>query len=218
MRFHSFVCEQSDCHNRTPQKSLGMRFLLLSLLFLAIVGGASAAGRGNAASVERTKQWLKGSNEIKEKRRAALVKKILKDPVPASFVPDHDSPVKHNKNTPYAIFTIGMSVNFMKSLAIMFSKTARDTGFDGDIVVGITPGSRDGFIKSLRATDCVMYTTPLYCNDAGDNDRRCSIEEDNEDKIAIPMLRFYMYNWWARQYSSDTEIMIADFKDVFFQV
>ena len=139
-----------------------MRFFVL-VFFLGILGDTTAAKASSAASVERTKQWLKGSNQIKEKRRAALVKKILKDPVPDSFHPDQDSPVKHNKNTPYAIFTIGMSVNFMKSLAVMFSKTARDTGFDGDIVVGVTPGSRDGFKKTLRATDCVMYTPSFPC-------------------------------------------------------
>jgi hypothetical protein len=201
-----------------------MHFLLFICCLLSIVGLANAAAAaitgkgGTAAAVQRTKAWIKGQTQIKEKRRAALVKKILKDPVPHSFVPDEDSPAKHNKNAPYAIFTIGMSVNFMGNIAIMFSKTARDAGFDGDIVVGVTPGSREGFIKNLRKTDCIMYSTPLFCNDAGDNDRRCSIEESNEDKIAIPMLRFYMYNWWARQYSADTEIMIADFKDVFFQV
>lgn len=191
-----------------------MQFLFTTLCLLLVLGAANAG----EAAVERTKQWVVGSNKIKEKRRAALVQKILKNPVPSSFVPDSDTPAQHNPNAPHVILTIGMSVNFMRETAIMFSKTARDAGFEGDIVVGVTPGSRAGFMSVLRQTKCVMYTVPLYCNDAGDNDRRCSVEENNDDKIAIPMLRFYMYNWWARQYSSDTEIMISDFKDVFFQV
>ena len=193
----------------------------MSSLFLILFLGALVvifAGNSNSAAVDRTKKWLKGSKQVKEKRRAALLKKILKDPVPDSFVVDQDSPAKHNKDAHHAIFTVGMSVNFMKDIAIMFSKTARDAGFKGDIVVGVTPGSRAGFMNTLRATGCIIYSVPLYCNDAGDNDRRCSIEENNDDKVAIAMLRFYMYNWWARQYSSDTEIMITDFKDVFFQV
>lgn len=192
-----------------------MQVLLVTIFFVLVVFGAVNAGE---AAVERTKQWLTGSDKVKQKRRAALVQKILKNPVPASFVPDKDTPAQHNPNAPHVILTIGMSVNFMRETAIMFSKTARDAGFEGDIVVGVTPGSRAGFMSTLRLTNCVLYTVPLYCNNAGDNDRRCSVEEDNEDKIAIPMLRFYMYNWWARQYSSDTEIMVSDFKDVFFQV
>lgn len=206
-----FVAEREGKLMRSMKAFLYI-FLYLVLLDISIIAATS-----NNPAVERTKQWLKGSTQVKEKRRAALLKKILKDPVPRTFVPDQDSPVTHNKNTPNAIFTVGMSVNFMRNIAIMFSKTARDAGFTGDIVVAVTPGSRDGFMKVLRATDCVIYTTPLYCNDGNDNNRRCSIEEGNDDKIAIAMLRYYMYNWWARQYSSDTEIMIADFKDVFFQ-
>lgn len=194
---------------------MNMHFLLLSIVCGFSILSVANAG---AASVERTKQWLAGSTKIKEKRRAALIKKILKDPVPDTFKPDSDSPAKHNPSAPHVILTIGMSPNFMKDIATMFVKTARDAGFDGDLVVGVTPGSRPGFMSVLRQTNCIIYSVPLFCNDAGDNDRRCSVEASNENKIAIPMLRFYMYNWWARQYSADTEIMVSDFKDVFFQV
>lgn len=177
-----------------------------------------ASSLASEASVSRTKKWMEGSNRVKEKRRAALMKKILSNPVPDSFKPDQDSPAQHKKDAPNVILTVGMSVNFMKDIATMFTKTARNAGFEGDIVVAVAPGSREGFLKTLRLTNSVIYTIDLHCVGNSDNDKRCSIEEGDDDaKVPIAMLRFYMYNWWARQYNSKTEIMISDFKDVFFQ-
>jgi len=49
-----------------------------------------------------------------------------------------------------------------------------------------------------------------------DYDVQCSFYSLPQ-QLQINFMRYYLYRWWAMQYSSDTLIMISDFRDVFFQ-
>jgi hypothetical protein len=100
----------------------------------------------------------------------------------------------------------------------MFVGNLRDTGYTGDIVLAIDPNSNAKFISTLKEYAVITYTVDLTCQ-GPPNDRICSFtqSEENTPKVSINMIRYYMYQWWARKYEPDALIMLSDFKDVFFQ-
>ena len=48
----------------------------------------------------------------------------------------------------------------------MFCKTARKTGFNGDIVIAVLPGSSQPFLDALKVCDAVVYNIITECTGA----------------------------------------------------
>lgn len=99
----------------------------------------------------------------------------------------------------------------------MFVGSLRDTGYQGDIVVAVFPKSNENFIKVLKLYNCIIYTLDPEC--VGEShDKKCSFSVgDNTPPVSINMIRFYMYQWWAKKYLPTALILVSDFRDVFFQ-
>ena len=99
----------------------------------------------------------------------------------------------------------------------MFAGSLRDTGYSGDIVVAVAPGSDPGFLAVWKHYHCVVYTVQSNCV-GEDHDKKCSFDiGDGSPPVSINMLRFYMYQWWGRKYQQNALILVSDFRDVFFQ-
>jgi len=150
----------------------------------------------------------------KQERLKKLLRAIETDsPIPDFIVPDPGSK-PHTPSGP-AIFAAAMSLEMRRLDALMFCATARKAKFDGDIVVAVLPGQDSGFMAALREAKATVYTVKPLC--VGErHDTVCSFRE-NEPKFSINMVRFYLYQWWARKYQEDALIMLSDFRDVFFQ-
>lgn len=106
---------------------------------------------------------------------------------------------------------------FMKSDALMFVASLRDTGYSGDIVVAVAPNSDPKFLKVWKHYKCVVYTVSPACS-GEDHDKTCTFDVgDKSPPVSINVVRFYMYRWWARQYRPGALVLVTDFRDVFFQ-
>jgi hypothetical protein len=157
-----------------------------------------------------------GSKRMKNKnaRSAKLLQSIESFPVPDYFKPDADSP-SHNPAGP-AVFTVAMG-GFLRFDAMMFAGSLRETGYKGDIVVAVQPNSDPRFMKVWKYYGCIIYTVSPNCTGEA-HSRVCSLYAgDNSPAVSINMVRFYMYQWWARKYNSEALILVSDFRDVFFQ-
>ena len=122
-----------------------------------------------------------------------------------------------------AIFTV--LLNFGAKLnesvdAQTFVGTARKVGFQGDIVLAMSPGYGGPFLDAVKDANCIVYTIPVKCgieSSIHSIDELCSLDEIPQVKVSVNMLRFYIYNYWASLYDDEAIIMISDFSDVIFQ-
>ena len=112
----------------------------------------------------------------------------------------------HFPHHPFAYHNIGIFLSSLRKV------------HDGDIVMAIPANSPDTFIDKHKAHDVVVYSLPLEKVSLKHNLVGIKFEEF-PDETAMPMsiFRYYLYWYWAKQYSSDTWILVSDFRDVFFQ-
>ena len=132
-----------------------------------------------------------------------------------------------------AVFTVG--IGYGDAIGRSFTKTLRNTGYKGDLVVAT--GSKLGkevssvlkndllqLNKTVQSARAIVYPVALTC--MGDdgvvrNYTRCRFREHDEKHaihpVPISMIRLYMYKWWATMYKRNATILIADFRDVIFQ-
>ena len=82
-------------------------------------------------------------------------------------------------------------------------------------MVAILPGSHEKLLEKLKSyNNVVVYVVDATC--AGHiGDLRCSLS--GQENIPISLMRYYIYQSWALLYPENTEILLADFRDVFFQ-
>mmetsp|Transcript_10930 Transcript_10930/g.17806 ORF Transcript_10930/g.17806 Transcript_10930/m.17806 type:complete len:391 (+) Transcript_10930:73-1245(+) len=129
------------------------------------------------------------------------------------------TPMKFEKwSTPHipssqAIFSCAFSTTYMAKDAIFFAGTARKTGFKGDIVVAVLPGSQEDFLNKLKEYNVSVYTAQMECT--GHSDVRCKFH--NVPDYPVTLLRHFFYQQWAIKYPESAYIMLADFRDVLFQ-
>ena len=108
-----------------------------------------------------------------------------------------------------------MMTTLMKRDVQMFCGTARKSGFDGDLVIAVMPGSSKAFLDALKVNDAVVYTIQTICEGTG-HEQICSLPGQTQ-KFSINMVRFNLYQWWATKYEQSALIMLSDFRDVMFQ-
>ena len=100
-------------------------------------------------------------SQAKATRLQSLVKKIERVPGPANFVPESWGQQHVPSNN--AIFAAAMAVTLMRRDANMFVKTARKSGFTGDVVVAVLPGSSQPFLDALKQSGAIVYTVVTEC-------------------------------------------------------
>jgi hypothetical protein len=125
---------------------------------------------------------------------------------------------EHNPAGP-VIFSVAM--NWFRPLdskydAQMFVGTARQSGYTGDIVLGLSPGYSGGFLEVIKDSGCVVYTVETACAEELYHEV-CSFKGRPDMKASVNVIRYYLYQYWAALYNSNAMIMIADFRDVLFQ-
>ena len=78
-----------------------------------------------------------------------------------SSLPDFIKPdvwcKSHTKEGP-AVFATSVDINHGSIVSQYFTKTLRNTGYKGDIVVSVLPNSKPGFMKQFEDTDAIVYT------------------------------------------------------------
>ena len=150
--------------------------------------------------------------------KAERVKRLLQTlesvPTPDFFKKDPSAPA-HNPKGP-AIFAAAMSVDMRHADVMHFAGTARKADFNGDLVLAVLPNSMPGFLDAVKQVQAISYTVNPDCTGSS-HAQVCSFPGFDSFKVSINMVRFYMYQWWARQYDEDALIMVSDFRDVFFQ-
>jgi hypothetical protein len=140
--------------------------------------------------------------------------------IPSSFIPIPGS--DNHKNVSAAVFSVGLMANIMPKYYKVFFGTLRKTGFGGDVVVAIDPSTSQSIVDLCFKWSPVLYKPDLECNLPNETkresrDRQCRVDGTNDAKVSLSMLRYRMYMWWASKYEKHTNILIADFRDVFFQ-
>lgn len=129
--------------------------------------------------------------------------------------------LKLNVNSPthtidgQAVFAAALGKEYTQSDANSFCGTLRKSGYTGDIVVGIVPDSPVQFINALKKHKAIIYEIDYDCIGQG-HGTLCSFKGQTT-KVSINMVRYYLYQWWALKYNENALIMLADFRDVFFQ-
>jgi hypothetical protein len=200
--------------------AVAITIFLVVLCSSSVVHGQQNMGMkspqvGTVRGMNRDIGWKRDAKKAgaKLERMTRAVEVLERSPIPAFFKKDADVG-EHNVKGP-VIFAAAMSLDMRKAEANMFAKTARISGYDGDMVLAILPNSMPGFMEVLRETKAITYSVALNCTGVM-HDKKCRISE-NGLMVSINMIRFYMYQWWARMYDPEALIMISDFRDVFFQ-
>jgi hypothetical protein len=116
-----------------------------------------------------------------------------------------------------AIFSAAMDTTSMRHDALRFVGSLRRTGYMGDIVLAVLSGSRQDFMDALKEKGCIVYIVDPICGGES-HEKKCRFEgQSRKEAFSINMVRFFLYKWWAQKYSSDSRIILSDFRDVFFQ-
>jgi hypothetical protein len=185
-----------------------LKLAVLIICFFAINGQSNF----NASDDRR---HLASRDDSRATKLSKILAKIEKSSAPAFFVPAPGS-IPHDPQAAHVILTVGMNKKYTGRQATSFCGSARNAKFDGDIVVAGVSDTDPSFFESLAQYKAVTYKIDLNCDKDGAN-RKCTFNEDSKKLLPLDMLRFYFYQWWSFQYPQSAIIMIADFRDVFFQ-
>jgi hypothetical protein len=148
---------------------------------------------------------------IKEAESAVVTypKGELPQLVPLSSYAQH-------RPTENAIFGVLFSRTMMGADIKTFVGSAR-RHFDGDIVIAIFPGLRAKLMDMFKEFNVVLYEIHLDCGK--DSESSCRFLNVPEmDPMPVAQVRYYLYWQWAKLYRSSSKIMIADTRDVLFQL
>jgi hypothetical protein len=140
--------------------------------------------------------------------------------IPDDFSPDI-SFKPHRSNISHSIFTVAIG-NYSKLYVKDFFGTLRKVGYDGDVVLAITPQINQEFLNTVRKYDPILYQfSNCHEKSQGTSTKTeifCSFRKKDEiQHISVNMVRYLFYQWWASQYSENTVILLSDFRDVIFQ-
>ena len=176
----------------------------------------------------RAKTWEKGTplltapfpDEYKPFLKAP--KRTLKSRAPFSLpvrlwpAPAHD-PARD------AVFAL--AVNYRLIDYVRFVGTLRRTGFEGDIVLAVSP-TIDVRCKQCRqflmAMDVIAYPVQFNCSKAGGRgsvkqSTECDWHTEQDISLPLAIIRHELYLSWAHLYSKESRLLILDFRDTFFQ-
>jgi hypothetical protein len=163
-------------------------------------------------------QWHEKRSELRRAKLEQFVAKIELTKTPEPFAPEPWSTPHGTESGLQAVFTVAMSETYMRRDARNFVGTLRRTGYTGDIVVAVVRKSMQPFLDTLKEYKCTVYTIQAECTGPVTGHRVCHLKGETSDtKFSINMLRYHLYRWWTMRYAADTQILLADFRDVFFQ-
>lgn len=118
-----------------------------------------------------------------------------------------------------AIFAL--ACNYPKEYYQRFAGSLRKFGYDGDIVLAVSPPEKmkPGVSAYLKATKVLAYSFDVDC--AGKDN--CKMQDaflgypDPRPMRTFANIRYALYEYWLRQYKTTSYILILDFRDTFFQ-
>ena len=119
-----------------------------------------------------------------------------------------------------AIFAL--ACNYPKEYYQRFVGSLRKFGYDGDIVLAVSPPEKmkPGVAEYAKKTKVVAYGFEVDC--AGTDN--CKLKDeflgypDPRPHRTFANIRYALYEYWLRQYTDKSYILILDFRDTFFQV
>lgn len=137
--------------------------------------------------------------------------------IPRDFEPIAGS--ERHQNTSTAVFSVGIISHMMPKYYKIFLGTLRKTGFDGDIVLAVDITTSQSILELCSTYRAIIYEPQLECKIPNDSSihRECRIFGTFDPMVPLCMTRYRLYQWWAKQYNHGTQILITDFRDVFFQ-
>lgn len=115
-----------------------------------------------------------------------------------------------------SIFTTALSVTYGCVTARVFAGSARAVGFTGDIVVSVLPNSKPRFLECLKEHQVIVYEADMKC-EGHDVHQKCSLNSMSHLVAPVSLFRYYFYTYWSAFYPPDSVMMLADFRDTFFQ-
>lgn len=125
--------------------------------------------------------------------------------------------VKHDGGD--AIFAL--ACNYPKEYYQRFVGSLRKFGYNGDIVLAVSPPEKmkPGVGDYMKETKVVAYGFEVDC-EGTDN---CKLKDeflgypDPRPYRTFANIRYALYEYWMRQYTAQSYILILDFRDTFFQ-
>jgi hypothetical protein len=106
----------------------------------------------------------------------------------------------------YVVAGLAFGPQYNKFLMRKFVGSLRTTGYDGDILLGVSPTQDDEFKEGDKVLGYykTLNVTAKVVDASGDIDKQ--------------MLRYIEYRKWLAPYADDTLVFLCDTKDTFFQV
>lgn len=155
------------------------------------------------------------ANELAKAIIVTVDQPVLGDIPTAGAVPLYG--VKHDGGD--AIFAL--ACNYPKEYYQRFVGSLRKFGYDGDIVLAVSPPEKmkTGVGAYMKETKVVAYGFEVDC-EGTDN---CKLKDeflgypDPRPYRTFANIRYALYEYWMRQYSAQSYILILDFRDTFFQ-
>jgi hypothetical protein len=197
--FHSLVSTLALPSNSSffPQRN---GFLSKQVPFMDYLSGRQESDR----SLARLEKMNQRATKVIE------ISRSLFNYTAESWSPPHNS----NGN---AIFTTALHPSYGCVGARRFAGTARLAGFKGDILISILPTASSRFISCLKELDVIAFVVHLDCDPGAGAFHLCRLKELPLLSLPVVMLRYYIYQYWATLYEKSSLILLADFRDTFFQ-
>lgn len=116
---------------------------------------------------------------------------------------------------------MALACNYPKVYYQRFVGSLRKAGYTDDIVLAVSPEEKmkPGVKDYLQKTNVVAYGFEVDCQGV-DN---CRLKDDflgypdPRPHRTFANIRYALYEYWLRQYSENSYILILDFRDTFFQ-
>ena len=155
-------------------------------------------------------------SQVKSRRLTQFVNSIAsKENIPDDFKLMKGS-TPNNYTSEYAIFAAAISPDFVPRDVKDFAGSLRKYGYEGDIVLAILTNSRPTIYPFFSKFRIVVFELNLTPVDLSSKTLHYSLFNKTAN-LSINVIRYYFYKWWALKYSPSTQILLADFRDVFFQ-
>jgi hypothetical protein len=156
-----------------------------------------------------------GANELAKAIMVTVDQPVLGDIPTTGAQPLYG--VKHDGGD--AIFAL--ACNYPKEYYQRFVGSLRKFGYNGDIVLAVSPPEKmkPGVGAYMKETKVVAYGFEVDC-EGTDN---CKLKDeflgypDPRPYRTFANIRYALYEYWMRQYSANSYILILDFRDTFFQ-
>eukprot|EP01038_Epipyxis_sp_PR26KG_P012247 gene12247-16419_t len=202
-------------------------YLLLTLWNLVISENNVVEIKLNADHFNKQRKLSKAEQLIKSKsKKTERLSKVIEfvsttfqstAPIPFTLQPQKDSR-PHNASATHVAMTTAMDTTYISRDAVNYAGTLRKTGYYGDIIIAVLPNSKREFLQKLHEYNVIIYSIDLTCTgNAGAI--LCALPNQPINQMSLGIIRHYLYEIWCLKYSNrDIQMIVSDFRDVFFQV